>query len=682
MLARLKARDKIELILPLLQEDSDWRNKFVQQECIRAISILAAPDVNMQAGSLKSASLGNTSGAAGFYKKKPTPTRVEKKIGGLDDQTRKAITPLLMKKSDDPYLRKEIIGAFITLEDVEARPVIIQALKDPDDKIRTLAISALRVLPQVPSPEENDTDTEQTQKDSTSPFEIYVQSLKDPSPAVRIRSVIGLGASGNEAAIDPLIGALDDKDQEVKNRVVKELGKFENEKILVHLKPLLAAGSYELRSLAVDSFRHVSAKTAQKEVLVQRIRGERNILPEGQPASNGDIKPAFVHPLAVGILLKDFSELNENAKNAVLDIIPMFEDKRIQQLLLKLLKDTLPSLRIRAVRLVYDYFDKKIVKTLSRMMADSNESVRAAVVEALCRFPVSDAHDICLNSLNDSSAGVRSAAASCIQRNPDKKAVDALIRQLDDPSIDLVNASIAALAACRDARVVEPMIKIVDGTFYKTARPNEIFIRRPAITALGVLGDRRAVPALIEARKDKELQRTAVEALANIDDPTILPVLLQDFESSDPATQDAARIALCRMKKPEAILPLLRSVSRNLKKRNSPSTVIADCLHSYQFKTMPDILIQYLDDNDRAVRIGAILVLGEFHPTQKAIDRLTKVMNGPDQEMRLFAEYSLCRLNGKQDSRFFELMRKIFVAAPSETGHAVSPAQHDGAGNQ
>lgn len=670
MLKRLKARKKIALIQSLLKDESDWRSKFVQQECIQAIGEMAAPDVILRGGSPGIVTSGGAAPPTTITKEKLNPA--QKRLGGFDDQTKKKLAAQLIKKSSDPYLRKDIIAAFITLEAAETKPVILQSLEDPNDEIRRLAVSALQALTQALARQQGAPVTIQDKSDSMAPLESLRNSLKDPSPKVRLNAVIGLGALGNEAAVGPLIEALGDKDFQVKLTAIQELGNFADENILIHLKTLFNDDSGNSRSAAVSSFRSIVLKTSQKQRRPRRIRTDLNRESDGPHRLSEGIEEVSVHPYAVGLLLNNFDDLRPEAKHAVLDALRGVEDTRFQQLLLALIKDPMSSLRRRALGLVSENFDKSIVYTLLPMLtSESDPSVRAAVIGAISEYGISEMRDACLRSLADTSPEVRIAATWCIKKNPDKKAVSDLLRNLEDNSAQLVAASLAALAACGDLRAVGPLIRIVEGTFYKEERWNAIVIQWRAMEALGALGDAKAVPALVKVRQKTDMRNAAVRALAAINDQTALSILLQDFESNDAVTRDAAKVGLCIMKRREAVLPLVRSVGVHIQRksyaaghREAYASGIVTCLPDYSSISMVETLIQYLEHHDRFVRVGAVLVLGAYGASM-AIEPLTRIANDPkDQPLSMMAEFSILKLQGKQNDRFFELMKYIFGDAP------------------
>jgi HEAT repeat protein len=157
--------------------------------------------------------------------------------------------------------------------------------------------------------------------------------------------------------------------------------------------------------------------------------------------------------------------------------------------------------------------------------------------------------------LRDKSKDVRHAAALYITEKPDKKSVENLINILEGPDSYIAFCAAGALGAIRDERAVEPLIKILSKTHtnnsvhasstqptVKTARmlagtsggikvvpADESSLKVSAAMALGKIGDKKAVPALIECLSNKEndqyLRKEAAIALKHIGDPAALAAI-------------------------------------------------------------------------------------------------------------------------------------------------------------
>lgn len=106
-----------------------------------------------------------------------------------------------------------------------------------------------------------------------------------------------------------------------------------------------------------------------------------------------------------------------------------------------------------------------------------------------------------------------------------------------------------ALSRSRDPRALAPLLAVL-------ADANRD-VRWAAIEALGDLGDRRAVPALVEYLKRPEAyrwgKRLAASALGAIGDPAALEPLLGLLADEDPFVRRAAAMALLRLGDPGAL---------------------------------------------------------------------------------------------------------------------------------
>ena len=120
-----------------------------------------------------------------------------------------------------------------------------------------------------------------------------------------------------------------------------------------------------------------------------------------------------------------------------------------------------------------------------------------------------------------------------------------------------------ATARAADDPVLDNIERLRTGGGYVSARSAEI---------LGNLGDRRAVPALIQAlgSSDIVLRMEAAMALMKIRDPSAVPALIEAMQKSDPSTRYFAADALGCIGDPratEALIAALKDESIELRGR-------------------------------------------------------------------------------------------------------------------
>jgi HEAT repeat protein len=129
-----------------------------------------------------------------------------------------------------------------------------------------------------------------------------------------------------------------------------------------------------------------------------------------------------------------------------------------------------------------------------------------------------------------------------------------LIAELRDLAAEVACGAAAALGKIKEPAVVDALITVVvnaDNFFHST-------VRAAAARSLGQIGDRRAVPCLLQALRDPiaEVSAEAVGALGEIRDGAAVPPLLAAAANADgyfaPMVRLAAVQALGRLDSSEA----------------------------------------------------------------------------------------------------------------------------------
>jgi HEAT repeat protein len=144
---------------------------------------------------------------------------------------------------------------------------------------------------------------------------------------------------------------------------------------------------------------------------------------------------------------------------------------------------------------------------------DDDPRVRAAALGALVRAEPVDAREPWLRALTDPEAAVRRRAAELAPALPnDVRIAPALVVALDDPDVTVVEGAAWSLGeledAARDAGAVPALAEV-------TRTHADALAREAAVAALGALGDDAALPAILDACRDKPaVRRRAVLALA------------------------------------------------------------------------------------------------------------------------------------------------------------------------
>ncbi len=199
--------------------------------------------------------------------------------------------------------------------------------------------------------------------------------------------------------------------------------------------------------------------------------------------------------------------------------------------ILPYLEDPRPFVRDRAVQSLVDQGAAAIKPLTTLLSASKGADTRTRIVFALYRIGTEEALSSVRTALKDPDLQVRVAAARC-----------------------------AGLA--KDAQAVDRLMEMI--------RKEEPAVRRQAATALGQIGDPKAVPALLSAAEgttDRFIEHAIIYALVSINQPKLVA---QGLTHASPDVQEAAMIALDQMPSfslPAAqLMPFLHHENTNLQR--------------------------------------------------------------------------------------------------------------------
>ena len=175
------------------------------------------------------------------------------------------------------------------------------------------------------------------------------------------------------------------------------------------------------------------------------------------------------------------------------------------------------------------------VAVARQALADPDPEVRALGLGALERLGALTDDDV-RTALVDDAPSVRRRAAVHAGRRPGLS----LLAALDDPDQTVVEA--AAWACGEQERVDEEVLtRLID----LTARSTEPLVREACAAALGAIGDRRGIPAILGACTDKPaIRRRAVLALAPFDGDEVDTALHTALDDRDWQVRQAAEDVL------------------------------------------------------------------------------------------------------------------------------------------
>lgn len=201
-------------------------------------------------------------------------------------------------------------------------------------------------------------------------------------------------------------------------------------------------------------------------------------------------------------------------------------------------------------------------------LKDSSAIVRATAAAAILSLPAAESAAYLIPLLSDKDEFVRREAAYALGITRSPTAVSFLIeRLLTDKKDEVRGAAAVALGQIRGAAAVSPLVSVLSPQYglasekknQKRKKP-DVFLLRAAARALGQIGNRGGLPALIAVLQDEkaedDVRRESASALGLIGDPSALPALRQALTARDPYLSEAADKAIqkiLRSKTPSGI---------------------------------------------------------------------------------------------------------------------------------
>jgi HEAT repeat protein len=292
-------------------------------------------------------------------------------------------------------------------------------------------------------------------------------------------------------AVEDLLEALEDVDDATREEASKELAELADPSTL---DALLHA--FE------DEFWAVRAHAASG---VGRIGGSR--------AAEGLIR-AFNDPII---------EVRDAAVIAMASL-----GAQVAELLIKSLKDERWRVREHAAKTCGEIKDRRAVDPLIALCRDRDGAVKAAAAEALGKIADPKAVPTLVKLFRDSSKTVRETAGTALVAIG-QPSVELLIENLKDKDFVVrCHAARALGGMTTDYQIGRSWVrdpKVVDALIVTLKDPDRA-VREDATIALGMIGDPRAIDALLEAMKDGAVKRHAIMSLGMIGDGRALQSVL------------------------------------------------------------------------------------------------------------------------------------------------------------
>jgi HEAT repeat protein len=257
--------------------------------------------------------------------------------------------------------------------------------------------------------------------------------------------------------------------------------------------------------------------------------------------------------------------------------------------------------------------------------------MRRHAANYLAQNPNAVALSVMIRALDDPDYFIRKSAIAACDRFLSPLSVDALIRVLRERTFSEREDAIKVLGKIKDRRAIQP---ISDAMLYS----DWMSIRSEAAAALGNMGFREAVPALIEGLQDFEapVRANVAEALGQLADPRAVDALIDALKKERGWNMRHMSNALVKIGQPamKPLIMLLADTSQPQPVREMVAETLTQIIagltdtkecHS-QIKLTVDLLVAELPERDSGVR---------SHIARNALTRISGIV--ADQLIEAFA---------------------------------------------
>jgi HEAT repeat protein/energy-coupling factor transporter ATP-binding protein EcfA2 len=392
------------------------------------------------------------------------------------------------------------------------------------------------------------------------PSRDYLSALaKDTEALLRRRAALAMGRLAQEWAIAPLSSAISDPDPAVREQAAWALGFIPSSQSVRALPRALRSPFRNVREMAAASLAQLGQRPDLIKSVIPELIGavddenhevvlgaEAAILRIGQtavPFLTASLNDTRLRPAQHSRVAKALGRLGDEHAlpvliNAILTATP--ED-------LGGYVDALAGVGANAVPALVEALVGRDVTTsagligalvrigapavepLIEAIAGTSPEVRNAATRALEQIGEPAVELLIQAMLRDSRYEVRRVALNILGRIGAVRIIAALISALDDSDIGVRTNAIRYLGNFNDPAAVPPLLEVL-----RTTTPEQVSLRRPAITSLSHIGDARAVLPILETSKDPLLREAAVTALTELGEKAVEPLIEQLHVPSTP----------------------------------------------------------------------------------------------------------------------------------------------------
>lgn len=269
--------------------------------------------------------------------------------------------------------------------------------------------------------------------------------------------------------------------------------------------------------------------------------------------------------------------------------------------------------------------DTSQITNLIGQLTDDSYTVRTAAHKALVQAGKMAIPALIL-ALRGSNSSLRGAVGNCLSEIGEAS-IPALLQILNDADGHVQFWGAVTIGSFKNSQTVEPLLEGLEQAQSSAAR-------RGFISALGEIGDLRAVTPIIRFLEDTDssVRVGAAEALGNLGDPQAGKALVIGLEDVDNIVRMYCALALGKLGDLTAVAPLL---ARFKKEQDSQVRweIVIELGKLGDPQAYDTLLATLQNDQDGVIRCFAALALGRLGDS-RAIQPLIKTVRDKDYNVR------------------------------------------------
>ena len=422
------------------------------------------------------------------------------------------------------------LGKVMDISSTAAMPILIEALNNPYQEVRSYATMIFANFPLVlgVNPESR---------------QALIASLNDSDKTGIDCVATALSLLLNPEEVSALMTALTNSDETVRSKAIESLGetldKIGNPETMSGLSMALEDSNNPLRyylAILLTVYLNEKGNPEALPILIKALNHSDKYVRRIAVNALGDSdNPEVVSAL---IMMLNDSEYEVRFK-ATMALGNIGNPKTIPALI-EGLNDANKDVRFMSADALSKMGNPEAIPTLIEGLNDSDKYVRIAILEALSKIDNPEVIPALFKGLNDSDKYVRGFAAQTLGNIGNSEAIPALIEALNDEDNQVKNIAKLALSKMGNSETISALIRVLKDSDENYKDKYWVAL------ALSDIGNSEVVSALIVALKDsnKYVRHLSAKALGEIGNPEAVPALTEALTDADDYVLESVAEAL------------------------------------------------------------------------------------------------------------------------------------------